>query len=103
MPRGLSRSALIVLGHLSKNGPMTPKDIGIQAGLAPRTVSFALRKLIKKGLCRKVPNLIDMRKPLYYTDIKRIEEFISKAGFPSEAGLHAWISSIHHGSRSFNR
>ena len=44
---------------------MTPKDISSKVDLAPRTVSFALRKLVGQDLCKKIPNLSDMRQPLY--------------------------------------
>ncbi|MDF1537876.1 MAG: hypothetical protein P1Q69_03130, partial [Candidatus Thorarchaeota archaeon] len=47
------------------DGPMTPKDISNRVDLAPRTVSFALRKLVGQNLCKKIPNLSDMRQPLY--------------------------------------
>ncbi|MHA2081269.1 MAG: hypothetical protein ACW99H_09020, partial [Candidatus Thorarchaeota archaeon] len=39
-----------------------------------RTVTFALKKLIRHRLLRKVPNLLDMRKPLYHANIDRIRE-----------------------------
>ena len=70
----LPRSALIVLNHLAVDGPMTPKDLSSKVDLAPRTVSFALRKLLGHQLCRKVPNLNDMRQPLYLADTDRAKE-----------------------------
>lgn len=57
---------------------MTPKDISVKVDLAPRTVSFALRKLIGLDLCKKVPNLQDMRQPLYLADMKQAREFRRK-------------------------
>ena len=70
----LPRSAIIVLNHLENDGPMTPKDISERVNLAPRTVSFALRKLMGQKLCRKIPNLRDMRQPLYLVDEDRATE-----------------------------
>lgn len=70
----LPRSAIIVLDRLTTEGPMTPKDISSQVDLAPRTVSFALRKLIGQKLCKKIPNLTDMRQPLYAADMARAKE-----------------------------
>ena len=67
----LPRSAIIVLDRLTSEGPMTPKAISSTVDLAPRTVSFALRKLMGKSLCRKIPNLSDMRQPLYAADMER--------------------------------
>jgi DNA-binding MarR family transcriptional regulator len=70
----LPRSAIIVLDKLTHDGPLTPKDISTRVDLAPRTVSFALRKLMGQRLCRKIPNLQDMRQPLYLADAERARE-----------------------------
>ncbi|MHA1248115.1 MAG: MarR family transcriptional regulator [Candidatus Thorarchaeota archaeon] len=74
----LPRSAIIVLHKLQVEGPLTPKDISQKVDLAPRTVSFALRKLMRHKLCRKIPNLADMRQPLYYVDPDRARELRMK-------------------------
>ncbi len=74
----LPRSAIIVLHRLSKEGPLTPKDISKKVDLAPRTVSFALRKLMGQNLCRKIPNLSDMRQPLYMADMEKTREIRAK-------------------------
>jgi DNA-binding MarR family transcriptional regulator len=70
----LPRSAIIVLDRLTSEGPMTPKAISSRVDLAPRTVSFALRKLMGQKLCKKIPNLTDMRQPLYAADMERAKE-----------------------------
>jgi len=70
----LPRSAIIVLDRLTHEGPMTPKGISQKVDLAPRTVSFALRKLMGQRLCRKIPNLHDMRQPFYIADVERARE-----------------------------
>ncbi|MFX0053541.1 MAG: MarR family transcriptional regulator [Promethearchaeota archaeon] len=74
----LPRSAIIVLDKLTHDGPLTPKDISTRVDLAPRTVSFALRKLMGQKLCRKIPNLQDMRQPLYLADVERARELRMK-------------------------
>ena len=66
------RSALLVLDHLSENGPMAPRDIARGSKIPLRTVTYALHKLIQQRLLRKVPNLLDMRKQLYHLDQERI-------------------------------
>ena len=70
----LPKSAVIVLDQLKTDGPMTPKEIAGKSKLAPRTVSFALRKLLTRKLCCKTPNLSDMRQPIYKIDAARIKE-----------------------------
>ncbi len=70
----LPRSAIIVLDRLTSEGPLTPKAISSRVDLAPRTVSFALRKLMGQKLCKKIPNLTDMRQPLYAADMERAKQ-----------------------------
>jgi DNA-binding MarR family transcriptional regulator len=74
----LPRSAVIVLDRLTDEGPMTPKDLTKKVDLAPRTVSFALRKLLGQKLCKKIPNLRDMRQPLYLADAEKARELRMK-------------------------
>lgn len=58
-------SARVVYDLLKKNGPLTAKDILRQCNLAPRTVRYALKKLLDGGLIRRLPNLSDMRQNIY--------------------------------------
>ena len=80
MSRGFPKSALLVLRILGKNGPMAPKDISKSSELPLRTVSFALRKLLRWQVCRKIPNLADMRRPLYHVDPEKAREIFSMYG-----------------------
>jgi DNA-binding MarR family transcriptional regulator len=87
--RTITKSTLVVLEKLAKDGPLYPKEISDQVGLAPRTVTLALRNLLKLDLCKKVPNFADMRKPLYHADVKtakRVRDemniWINNSGFP---------------------
>lgn len=60
------KRVLNLLRRSSKKG-MTPKRIIEELSYAPRTVRYALRRLLKLGLLKKVPNLQeDMRTLLYY-------------------------------------
>ncbi len=70
----LPKSALIILDHLRTSGPMSPKQITSKSQLPPRTVSFALQKLMKQKLCRKIPNLLDMRQPTYHLNDEMIRD-----------------------------
>ncbi|MHA2241175.1 MAG: hypothetical protein ACXACE_06180 [Candidatus Thorarchaeota archaeon] len=76
----IPRSALIVLDFLSDNGPLAPRDISRKANLPLRTVSFALRNLMQRKLCRKIPNLSDMRRPLYLADAEKARVVFMKFG-----------------------
>lgn len=73
-PNDLPRSALILLDHITEHGPMAPRDLSKKSKIPLRTVTFALQKLVTQKLLRKVPNLMDMRKPLYHPNIDRIRE-----------------------------
>ncbi|MFX1484043.1 MAG: MarR family transcriptional regulator [Promethearchaeota archaeon] len=97
----LPNSALIVLNSLTAEGPMTPKTIIEKVNLAPRTISFALRTLVREQVVKKTPNLADMRQPIYHVNIDKVRELqllFSKK--QSSSDLHA---SIRHSSQSFNR
>lgn len=100
---GLPRSALIVLSSLVKNGPMCPKDLCADIGLAPRTVSFALRKLMHSNLLRRIPNLGDMRKSLYVADEIRIKELFMRFGVDSIKALQPVIAEMSRSTRAFTR
>ena len=74
LPINLTKSTLIVLNKLTSEGPMYPAEIAKKSGLAMRTVTLALKTLQSGHLCRKVPNLLDMRKPMYHIDQEKVSE-----------------------------
>jgi len=59
----LTKSQEIVLSILRSQGMngVTPKQLLGEVKFAPRTVRYALRKLLKKDLIRRIPCLQDMR------------------------------------------
>ena len=63
----LTKSQEIVLSILRSQGMngVTPKQLLGQVKFAPRTVRYALRKLLKKDLIRRIPCLQDMRQWIY--------------------------------------
>jgi len=63
----LTKSQIIVLDILRKTGRggVTPKQLLDKVSFAPRTVRYALRKLLKKNLIKRVPCLQDMRQWIY--------------------------------------
>ena len=81
MATELSAGVLTVLQVIADHGPISPHVICDKVSLSPRTVTLALSTLTEKKICRKVPNLIDMRKPLYVMDPKKGKEIFSKQGF----------------------
>lgn len=70
----ITKSAVIVFFKLAEGGPMCPHEIMQTVGLPPRTVTHALRQLLDKKLCVRIPNLYDMRKPLYRVDKIKAKE-----------------------------
>ena len=74
MPIELPNSALMVLGSLTSEGPMTPKTIIGRIDLPARTITFALHMLLEEKIVRRVPNLLDMRQPYYHVNMERIKE-----------------------------
>ncbi len=79
----LPKSAVIVLRHLTTTGPMCPVDISQTAKLAPRTVSHALKRLVNDQLCKKIPNLQDMRRPLYSPNYEVARRMVNQHGLDS--------------------
>ena len=63
----LTKSQLIVLDIPRSSGRkgVTPKQLLDKVSFAPRTVRYALRKLLKKQLIKRVPCLQDMRQWIY--------------------------------------
>ncbi len=63
----LTKSQMIVLDILRSDGKdgVTPKQLLNKVTFAPRTVRYALRKLLKKELIKRVPCLQDMRQWIY--------------------------------------
>jgi DNA-binding MarR family transcriptional regulator len=100
MSLDLPNSAILVLGRLAAEGPMTPKTIIEKVGLAPRTISFALRTLVREQVIRKTPNLADMRQPIYHVDMERYKELQLRfdSGQPSQMP-----STFRPSGHSFNR
>ena len=82
----LPASAMTVLHSLTTRGPMTPTEICHKTELPDRTISFALRKLVRQGLIQRIPNLRDMRSALYHARIEKAKEIISKYGSESIIG-----------------
>ena len=100
MSLDLPNSAILVLGSLATEGPMTPKTIIEKVGLAPRTISFALRTLVREQVIRKIPNLADMRQPIYHVDMERVKELQLRF----DAGqMSRMPSSFRPSGHSFNR
>ena len=86
MAMELPHSALTVFHALTRKGPLTPTQICRNTNLPDRTVSFALRKLVKQGLIQRIPNLLDMRSALYHPILSKAMELISKYGPESIIG-----------------
>jgi DNA-binding MarR family transcriptional regulator len=63
----LTKSQEIVLTILRSNGKdgVTPKQLLDEVSFAPRTVRYALRKLLKRKLIKRYPCLQDMRQHIY--------------------------------------
>jgi DNA-binding MarR family transcriptional regulator len=63
----LTKSQMIVLDIPRSSGQdgVTPKQLLDKVSFAPRTVRYALRKLLKKQLIKRVPCLQDMRQWIY--------------------------------------
>ncbi|MFW9846416.1 MAG: MarR family transcriptional regulator [Candidatus Thorarchaeota archaeon] len=63
----LTKSQHVVLGLMRKKGRrgVTPKQLLKEVPFAARTVRYALRKLLKRKLIKRIPCLQDMRQWIY--------------------------------------
>ncbi|MFQ5831602.1 MAG: helix-turn-helix domain-containing protein [Candidatus Thorarchaeota archaeon] len=86
MSYGLSASALTVLQSLVRHGPMSPKEIGRKSKIPSRTVTDALRRLMKKQLVIRVPNLMNMRLCLYSLNLEVACRMVNVHGTDSMIG-----------------
>jgi DNA-binding MarR family transcriptional regulator len=69
---------MAILGVLMNKGPMCPLEISETLDMAPRTVSFALRKLLGRQLLKKIPNLNDMRRPKYHVNMEVAKDILQQ-------------------------
>ena len=52
-------------------GPLTSKEIVDTTQLAPRTVRYALKRLVAEGVIARIPNLNDLRQTLFMMHFER--------------------------------
>ncbi|MFX1578047.1 MAG: winged helix-turn-helix transcriptional regulator [Promethearchaeota archaeon] len=72
------KSTFAILSTLICEGPMCPKELSVKLDMAPRTVSFALRKLLREKILRRIPNLHDMRRPKYHVNMEQAKGLLEK-------------------------
>ena len=77
-PGRTPKSAMAILGALMNHGPMCPIEISEKLDMAPRTVSFALRKLLGRQLLKRIPNLHDMRRPKYHVNMEAAKDILQQ-------------------------
>lgn len=92
-PGRTPRSTFAILNALITDGPMCPKELSVKLDMAPRTVSFALRQLLREKLLRRIPNLLDMRRPKYHVNIEVAKQMMEKykdTPYTSQVSPLAW-------------
>jgi len=73
--RKLPRGGEDIIKVLDINGPMTQKQILSSVEQPERTVRYGIRRLLEKGILKKMSNLSDMRSVFYYLDPNIRENF----------------------------
>ena len=73
--RKLPRGGEDIIKVLDINGPMTQKQILGSVEQPERTVRYGIRRLLEKGILKKMSNLSDMRSVFYYLDPAIRENF----------------------------
>jgi DNA-binding Lrp family transcriptional regulator len=77
-PGRTPKSTFAIISALILDGPMCPKEISDKLDMAPRTVSFALRKLMQDQILKRIPNLLDMRRPKYHVNMEVAKSLLEK-------------------------
>jgi DNA-binding MarR family transcriptional regulator len=77
-PGRTPKSTFAILSALIIDGPMCPKEISDKLDMAPRTVSFALRKLMRDQILKRIPNLLDMRRPKYHVNMDQAKQLMER-------------------------
>jgi DNA-binding MarR family transcriptional regulator len=72
------RSTFAILSALICDGPMCPKELSVKLEMAPRTVSFVLKKLLSEKILRRIPNLHDMRRPKYHVNMEQAKHILER-------------------------
>ena len=72
------KSTFAILSALICDGPMCPKELSAKLDMAPRTVSFALRTLLREKILRRIPNLHDMRRPKYHVNMDQAKILLER-------------------------
>ncbi len=67
--RKLPRGGEDIMKVLDMSGPMTQKQILGSVDQPERTVRYGIRRLLEKGILKKMSNLSDMRSVYYYLDL----------------------------------
>jgi DNA-binding MarR family transcriptional regulator len=57
---------------------MCPKELSAKLDMAPRTVSFTLKKLLSERILHRIPNLSDMRRPKYHVNMEQAKYLLEK-------------------------
>ena len=76
---------------------MCPIEISEKLNMAPRTVSFALRKLLGRQLLTKIPNLADMRRPKYHANLDAANDLLQayhEAAYTKQPSAFAWRQKV---------
>ncbi|MCG3216665.1 MAG: ArsR family transcriptional regulator [Candidatus Heimdallarchaeota archaeon] len=66
--RKLPRGGENIIKVLDIGGPMTQKQILGSVDQPERTVRYGIRRLLEKGILKKMSNLSDMRSVFYFLD-----------------------------------
>ena len=76
----LPDAAIPLLRYLQDSGKKTQRQLINSLNLPTRTVRYSIRRLLERGLIKKVPNLKDMRSVYYLIDssVLDVEQVIAE-------------------------
>ena len=85
--RKLPRGGEDIIKVLDMHGPMTQKQILAAVDQPERTVRYGIRRLLEKGILKKMSNLSDMRSVYYYLapELRDSFDFLKEKSAAEEA------------------
>ena len=74
----LPDSAMPIMRYLDEHGKKTQRELIVELKMTTRTVRYALRRLLKRGMIKEYPNLSNMRSHYYKIEQWTVNEILNK-------------------------
>jgi DNA-binding MarR family transcriptional regulator len=91
-PTGIPPYQLALVSHIRHNQPVTPTEISRASGVPATTLRDNIKRLVDRGLVRRVPHPADGRS--YLLELTRRGELMTRAADPALAEAYATLERL---------